>query len=51
MASRTAGQLQEIGGHIGEFAGAEVRKKVMVGSEKAGKSSDRRICDLNSSYL
>ena len=46
MASRTAGQLQEIGGHIEEFAGAEVRKKVMAGSEKAGKSSDRREIGL-----
>lgn len=40
--SRIAGQIEEIGGHIEEFAGAEARKKVMAGSERAGKSSDRK---------
>lgn len=42
MASRTAGQIEEIGGHIEEFAGAKVREKVMAGSEKAAAAKDRR---------
>jgi hypothetical protein len=41
MSSRIAGQIQEIGGRIEEFAGKKVRDKVMVGSEKAAKSTDR----------
>jgi hypothetical protein len=40
MSNRTAGQIQEIGGHIEEFAGAETCAKVMQNSEKAGKSSN-----------
>lgn len=40
--SRTAGQIQEIGGHIEEIAGVKIREKVMVGSEKAAVSKDRR---------
>ena len=41
MTAKTAGQIQEIGGHIEEIAGKKVREKVMEGSEKAAKSSDR----------
>jgi hypothetical protein len=44
--SRTAGQIEEIGGHIEEFAGAEIRKKVMEGSKQAAASSDRRQITL-----
>jgi hypothetical protein len=40
MSNRTAGQIQEIGGHIEEFAGAEIREKVMQNNEKAEKSSN-----------
>jgi hypothetical protein len=41
MTSKTAGQIQELGGHIEEVAGAKVRQKVMEGSETIAKSSDR----------
>lgn len=41
MSKATAGQIQEIGGRIEEFAGKKVRDKVMEGSEKAAKSTDR----------
>ena len=41
MTAKTAGQIQELSGHIEEFAGAEICKKVMAGSEKMAKSSDR----------
>jgi hypothetical protein len=44
--SKTAGQIEEIGGHIEEFAGAEIRKKVMEGSKQAAASSDRRQITL-----
>jgi hypothetical protein len=40
--SKTAGQIEEIGGHIEEFAGAEIRKKVMEGSKQAAASADRK---------
>jgi len=40
--SKIAGQLQEIGGHIEEFAGAKIREKVMAGSEKAATYTDRK---------
>jgi hypothetical protein len=46
MTSKTAGQIEEIGGHVEEFAGAGVRKKVMEGSEKAAKFSDRAKVSL-----
>jgi hypothetical protein len=42
MTNKTAGQIQEIGGHIEEFAGKKIREKVMEGSEKAAASSDRK---------
>jgi hypothetical protein len=42
MASKIAGQIQEIGGHIEEFAGKKVKDKVMEGSEKAAASKDRK---------
>jgi hypothetical protein len=42
MTSKVAGQIRELGGHIGEIAGAKVRDKVMEGSEKAAKFSDRQ---------
>ena len=41
MSNKSAGQIQEIGGHIEEFAGAKTREKVMAGSEKIAASSDR----------
>jgi len=41
MTAKTAGQIQELGGHVEEFAGKKVREKVMEGSEKAAKSSDK----------
>jgi hypothetical protein len=40
MTRKTAGQLQEIGGRIEQFAGAEVREKVMEGSDKAATFSN-----------
>jgi hypothetical protein len=42
MSNKIAGQIQEIGGHIEEYAGVKIREKVMEGSEKAANSSDRR---------
>ena len=42
MSKKIAGQIEEIGGHIEEFAGVKVRKKVMEGSKKASASADRR---------
>jgi hypothetical protein len=42
MTSKTAGQIQELGGHIEEIAGKKVRDKVMEGSEIITKSSDRQ---------
>jgi hypothetical protein len=42
MASKVAGQIRELGGHIKEIAGAKVRDKVMEGGEKAAKFSDRQ---------
>jgi hypothetical protein len=41
MTNKIAGQIQELGGHIEEYAGAEIRERVMEGSEKAAKTSDR----------
>jgi hypothetical protein len=41
MSSKTAGQIQELGGHIEEFAGKETAQKVMAGSEQIAKSSDK----------
>ncbi len=40
MTKKTAGQIQEIGGSIEQFAGAKVREKVMEGSDKAAASSN-----------
>lgn len=42
MASKTAGQIQELGVHIEEIAGVTVRDRVMEGSEKAARLSNRR---------
>jgi hypothetical protein len=42
MTSKVAGQIRELGGNIAAIAGAKVRDKVMEGSEKAGKFSDRQ---------
>jgi hypothetical protein len=41
MTSKTAGQIQELGVHIEEFAGKKVCEKVMEGSESIAKSSNR----------
>jgi hypothetical protein len=41
MTSKTAGQIQELSGHIEEFAGKKVRDKVMAGSEAIAKSSNK----------
>lgn len=41
MASKVAGQIRELGRHIEEIAGDKVRAKVMEGSEKAARFSDR----------
>ncbi len=41
MSKRIAGQIQEIGGHIEEFAGVKIKEKVMEGSENVAASSDR----------
>jgi hypothetical protein len=41
MTKKIAGQIQEIGGHVEELAGKKVRDKVMEGSEKTAKSTDR----------
>jgi hypothetical protein len=46
MTKKTAGQIQEIGGHIEEFAGKKISEKVMEGSEKAAVSSDRKEISL-----
>lgn len=40
MAKKTAGKIEEIGGRIEQFAGADVRENMMKGSEKAAASSD-----------
>jgi hypothetical protein len=42
MTNKIAGQIQEIGGHVEEFAGKKIREKVMEGSEKVAASADRR---------
>jgi hypothetical protein len=42
MTGKTAGQIEELGGHIEEFAGVKVRDRVMAGSEKIAKSSGRK---------
>jgi hypothetical protein len=41
MTSKTAGQIEELGGHIEEVAGKKVREKVMEGSEAIAKSSNK----------
>ena len=46
MSKRIEGMIQEIGGHIEEFAGAKVREKVMEGGKKVAISPDRRIIAL-----
>lgn len=42
MVKQIAGQIKEIGGRIEQFAGVEIRKKVMEGSEKAIASSNAK---------
>jgi len=42
MKSKVAEQIRELGGYIEEIAGAKIRDKVMEGSEKAAKFSDRQ---------
>lgn len=42
MTEKIAGQIEEIGRRVEQFAGAEVRKKVMRGSEEVVKSSDSK---------
>ncbi len=41
MTAKTAGQIEELGGHIEEFAGKKIAQKVMEGSEQAAKSTDK----------
>jgi hypothetical protein len=41
MTSKTAGQIQEFGGRVEEFAGKKAREKVMQGSELIAKSSNK----------
>ena len=41
MTAKTAGQIQEFGGHVQEFAGVKVREKVMAGSETIAKTSNK----------
>jgi hypothetical protein len=43
MTKKTAGQIQEISGHIADIAGEKVRAKVMAGSENAAASNDRKL--------
>ena len=40
MVKKIAGQIEEIGGWVEQFAGAKVREKVMENSEKVAASSD-----------
>lgn len=40
MGKKTSGQIEEIGGRVEQFAGANLREKVMEDSEKAVVSSD-----------
>lgn len=42
MTKKTAGQIEEIGGHIEQFAGKDIRKKVMEGGDKVAASSDMK---------
>jgi hypothetical protein len=46
MATKIAGQIQEIGGQVEKIAGKKARDKVMEGSEKASASKDRREAAL-----
>ncbi len=46
MTSKTAGQIEEFGGRVEEFAGKKAREKVMAGSEPAAKTKDRREAAL-----
>jgi len=41
MTAKTTGQVQEFGGHVEEYAGAGAREKVMEGSEKIARSSNK----------
>ena len=38
MTKKIAGQIEEIGGHIEQFAEKDIRKKVMEGSDKVAAS-------------
>jgi hypothetical protein len=42
MSTKTVGQIDEIGGRIEQFAGTNIRKKVMEGSDKITASSDMK---------
>ena len=42
MAPKTAGQIKEIGMNIERFAGTDIHKKIMDGSDKVAASSDMK---------
>jgi hypothetical protein len=42
MTAKTVGQIKEIGGRIEQFAGTDIHKKVMDGSDKVTASSDMK---------
>ena len=42
MTKKIAGQMEDIGGHIDQFAGIDIRKKVMEGGDKVATLSDMR---------
>ena len=46
MAKKIAGQIEEIGGRIEQFAGKDIRQKVMEGSDKIAASSDMKKVSL-----
>jgi len=46
MSKQTAGQIQELGGHIEEAAGPQLRAKVMQGAEKAAAAADMNKVSL-----
>jgi hypothetical protein len=46
MAKMIAGQIEEIGGRIEQFAGKDISQKVMEGSDKIAVSSDMKKVSL-----
>jgi hypothetical protein len=46
MAKKIAGQIEEIGGRIEQFAGKDIRQKVMEGSDRIASSSDMKKVSL-----